>query len=221
MDESRFGQLASLVDRMEHTEEAPRYYIGASIIGSDCLRQIWYESTGQLSSGVPNRTRRTWKVGSILEHYVVGLLEEAGLKIERPNEQNNYWSVCDKTHTYFQGHFDGVLVEKKAILEIKTAKDSSFKIFIKSGCKKWNPKYYAQIQSYMGMSGMNLAYIVVFNKDTSEIFDECISFDPDFYQELKDKAKMIYSAISPPPRINGSPIWYQCKTCKFNKVCHE
>jgi hypothetical protein len=124
---------------------------------------------------------------------------------------------------YFQGHFDGIMTwrKKRAILEIKTAKDASFKIFVKKGLKEWNPQYYAQIQSYMGMSGIFSTYILVLNKDNSDLSDELVLFDAEFYEKLIQKAQMIYGAKVEPPRVHGSPLWYQCKMCKFNKVCHK
>ena len=78
---------------------------------------------------------------------------------------------------YSQGHFDAIIFlgSQKAILEIKTAKDASFKVFVNKGLKVWSPRYYAQVQSYMGMSGIYSAYILVLNKDNSEIFDELVT----------------------------------------------
>ena len=73
----------------------------------------------------------------------------------------------------------------------------------------------------MGMSGIHKAYIVVLNKDNSEIADELVTFDPVFYETLRNKAAMIANANVMPPRINASPLWFQCKMCKFNKVCHK
>jgi hypothetical protein len=73
----------------------------------------------------------------------------------------------------------------------------------------------------MGMSGIHKAYIVVLNKDSSEISDELVEFDEVYYQTLRKKAAMIANANVAPPKINGSPLWFQCKMCKFNKVCHK
>ena len=71
------------------------------------------------------------------------------------------------------------------------------------------------------MSGIFNTYILVLNKDNSDLFDELVTFDPVFYEKLLDKAKIIYGANVEPPRINGSALWFQCKICKFNKVCHK
>lgn len=226
------GKLTELIEKMDYNDDLPRNYIGASSIGSDCLRQIWYEFKGEKTEGVSNKIRRTWEIGRILEGFVVDLIRASGIKVI--NNSSEFFAPDDKTNSltmdwtslsdpdlpYFKGHYDGMLLDYQAILEIKTAKDASFKIFVKDGCAKWNPKYYAQVQSYMGMSGLHTAYIIVLNKDNSELWDEQITFQSDYYELIKDKVKMIYEAKIPPPKINGSPLWFQCKMCKYRKVCH-
>ena len=111
--------------------------------------------------------------------------------------------------------------QPKEIIEIKTAKDGSFNQFVKNGLKKWQPKYYAQIQSYMGMSGIHSASILVLNKDNSDLFDEKVPFSPEFYESLKNKAKAIHDSKTEPPRISGNPLWFTCKTGRFSKECHS
>lgn len=213
------NKLTKLIEKhQERAMDDARDYIGASSIGSDCLRQIWYQFKGVKAEAVPTRFRRTWAIGKRLESLVVEWLVAAGVKVVR--DEFDYHA---EGMPYFQGHFDGILTYRKerAILEIKTAKDASFKIFVKKGLKVWNPQYYAQIQSYMGMSGIFSTYILVLNKDNSDLSDELVTFDPVFYEGLKQKAAMIYGAKVEPPRIHGSALWYQCKMCKFNKVCHK
>lgn len=196
-----------------------RDYIGASGIGAECLRQIWYEYKGTKAEAVPTKIRRTWAIGRHLEGLILDWLTEAGIEIQRT------WADLEaEGMPYFKGHVDSVWIKKGkvfAIIEIKTAKDASFNIFVKKGLKAWNPQYYAQIQSYMGMSGIHTAYILVLNKDNSEISDELVTLDEEFYQKLRDKAAMVANAHVAPPKINGSPLWYQCKMCKFNKICHK
>lgn len=213
--------LTKKIEKVQaRTEESTRNYIGASIIGSDCLRQIWYELHETVAEEVPTKTRRTWAIGKRLEGLVLDWLEEAGIKIAR------VWKDLQSSMVaVFKGHLDSVWVDKdgvaKAILEVKTAKDASFKIFVKKGVKLWNPQYYAQIQAYMGMSEIYSTYIVVLNKDNSDISDELVQFDPTFYVNLECKALTISQAVTIPPKVNGSPLWYQCKMCKFHKICHK
>lgn len=215
------GTLTKRIEKMqEKIEDEKRDYIGASSIGSDCLRQIWYQFKGVKAENVPTKFRRSWAIGKCLEGIILDWLEASGVKIARL-----WFDLRSKKVSCFQGHLDAVWIDSKgnakAIIEVKTAKDASFKIFVKKGCKIWNPQYYAQIQAYMGMSGIFNTYILVLNKDNSDLFDELVTFDPVFYEKLEDKAAMIATAHVEPPRVHGSPLWYQCKMCKFNKTCHK
>ncbi|HWW39653.1 hypothetical protein [Pedobacter sp.] len=210
------GRLTKLIESIDYRSDEKRNYIGASSIGSDCLRQIWYEFKNADGEIVTNKLKRTFDIGKQLEQLVFSWLTLSNVKFVSHQLQYE-----DEELLYFQGHIDGFLPELEAILEIKTAKDSSFKGFVKDGLKKWSLRYYAQLQSYMGMSGFHKAYILVLNKDNSDIWDEMITFDETFYLSLREKAKMVYEAVIPPLRVNNSPLWYQCKMCKFNRVCHE
>lgn len=206
-------------------EDDERNYIGASSIGSDCLRAIWYQFKGVKAQSVPAKFRRTWAIGKALEQVVHNWLCDVGIVVVR-----NWPELVHPTMPFFKGNVDGVWMKSrykihdqkpKAIIEIKTAKDASFKIFVKKGVKAWNPQYYAQIQAYMGLSGIHSTYILVLNKDNSDISDELVLFDPEFYKKLEEKAAFVNGANVEPPRIHGSALWYQCKMCKFNKVCHK
>ena len=213
------NKLSKLIEKyQERITDDVRNYIGASSIGSDCLRQIWYQFKGVKAEGVPTKTRRTWDIGKKLESLVIEWLEKAGVQIHL--SKHTYSSI---NVPIFQGHFDGLIVlwKKTSILEIKTAKDASFKVFVKNGLQRWNPQYYAQIQAYMGMSGICSTYIIVLNKDNSDLSDELVTFDPDFYEKLEEKARIISTAVIAPPKVNGSPLWFKCKMCQYNKVCHK
>lgn len=196
-----------------------RNYIGASTIGSDCFRQIWYEYKGFKGEKIPAKTRRTWAIGKRLEWLVLDWLEDCGIKFERIVKE-----FSSKRVPFFKGNVDSASFKNGKIhyvLEIKTAKDASFKVFVKNGLRLWQPRYYAQIQSYMGMSGANSASILVLNKDNSDLSDELVHFDEEYYKKLESKALMVSQFEKEPERINKSPLWYQCRMCKFNKVCHK
>lgn len=212
--------LTKKIEKVQSRDDRQtRDYIGASGIGAECLRQIWYEFKGTQAEAVPTKIRRTWAIGRHLESLILDWLSQIGIEIQR-----SWIDLVADEMPYFKGHVDSVWMKKGmpfAIIEIKTAKDASYNIFIKKGLRTWNPQYYAQIQSYMGMSGIHKAYIMVLNKDSSDLADELVEFDPAFYQTLRNKAQMIANANVAPPKINGSPLWYQCKMCKFNKVCHK
>ena len=211
------GKLSKILNNPKNVpRETPRKYIGASLIGSDCLRQIWYELQGADSELPEPRVKRIFEVGHRLEAMLIDLLRANGVDVSTMSE-----TFEAKDVPYFKGHVDAYLPRYKAILEIKTAKASSFKVLVKKGVRGWYPDYYAQIQSYMGMAGIELTCLLAINKDDCDVYDEWVKFDVEYYNELVAKAKMIGEANIPPPRISGNPGWYFCKLCKYNGVCHD
>jgi hypothetical protein len=216
------GFLSSKIEaNLKVPREKKRDYIGASQIGSPCMRQTWYEVNGELGLPVPPKLQRTFEIGKRLEGLVISVLEEAGFSLIKPDEFNHYLDQFDKDVEFFRGHCDAILVEPNAILEIKTANDSSFNLFVKKGLKSWSPRYYSQLQAYMGMSEINLGNLICINKDTSELHDEFIKFDPSFYEEMKQKAISIKESLVEPPKVNNSPYFFLCRMCKFREECHK
>lgn len=217
--------LSKLIEQSLETKssEAPREYIGASSIGNDCNRAIWYSAKGYISSSVSARLKRTFDLGKLIESMLLEYLDYIPeLKIIRPNTVNNQLACADNMMPYFSGHIDALIVAygEEIILEIKSAKDDSFKKFIKDDLKQWSSHYYAQIQAYMGMYNKNKAIILVFNKDTSQLHHELVYADDLYYCELQQKARTIWEAVEPPERINKNPSFYKCVNCLYKETCH-
>jgi predicted RecB family nuclease len=212
--------LASMIEEYQksNNDGEVRDYIGASSIGSQCLRQIWYQFKGYKGENIPAKIKRTWEIGRQLEELVKKWLIDSGIKVYK-SDLNTYSQKVQE----FRGNLDGMIriKDKIYILEIKTAKDASYNLFVRNGLQSWSIKYYAQMQSYMGMSGIYEGYIIVLNKDNSAISDEYVKFDENFYDNLEQKAYKIKIAEDAPPRISGNPLWYECKMCQYNKECHE
>jgi hypothetical protein len=216
------GLLTHIIDNsLADKDEEARGYIGASSIGNPCERKIWYGLKKIRGESLPVSIRRTFDIGKKLESLILDYLEEAGLLLVRSSQNLAYRSV---EVPELQGHADAKWLREfphnSAIIEIKTAKDSSFRVFQKAGLKKWYPVYYAQVQTYMGMSGTKEAYVLALNKDTSELHDEHIGFDEDYYQELCDKAARIAKARTAPDKINNSPLYFVCRSCQYKSICH-
>jgi hypothetical protein len=218
------GTLSKKIEKIVSPKEKPRDYIGASGIGEECVRAVWYSYNGSDKEEFSPRIQRILETGKILEDYVISLLEQTGMTIERACDENNWHTYVAKNQPYFRGHFDGIIRKPKSLvgaLEIKSANDARYTQFVKMGLKKWSPMYYAQAQSYMGMSGFDKTFVVVLNKNSSAIMDETILFDAPFYDSLCKKAAYVHQLTAPPPRVSESPIWHQCKMCKFRKECHK
>lgn len=205
------------------TKEPPRKYIGASTIGRACDRAIWYGFNDEPGGETPSTLQRIFDVGHQLEGLLLDYVELTGLHVERPSEKNNMLFVRDSEVPILQGHMDGVLhIDEAAhvVLELKTANNNSFQKFQKNGFRAWSESYYAQVQAYMGMSGLSQAVVLAINKDNAELHHQWVQFDSCHYELLRRRARNISEAAMPPDRINRSPLYVVCKRCQFKEVCH-
>ena len=200
-----------------------RQYIGASSIGKPCKRAIWYGYHGAEQKDVSSALQITFDIGKTLEKLLLEYIGLTDLKLEIPLEENKWLFCQDSELKEFQGHMDGLLYLDElspTVLEIKTAKSSSFQKFVKDGLLKWNYIYYAQLQAYMGMANLNEGILLAINKDNSELHMETVEFDYDYYELLKDKVRTILESKEPPDKINNNSCFIICQRCDFQKICH-
>jgi hypothetical protein len=171
---------------------------------------------------VPPTLQTTFDVGKRLEGMILDYIEEAGVELIRPSQENHFLYCFDKDNIKFQGHLDAIILigEDKHVLEIKTIKDSRFNQFKNKGLQEFSPTYYAQIQAYIGMMGLKKGVLLGMNKDTSEFHHEWVDFDSRCYEGLQIKAKFIDSSDIPPEKINKSPLFYICSRCQYKEICH-
>lgn len=213
--------INDVIEHSSHKDDRP--YIGASYIGNACIRSIWYAYKNYDVDVIRQKRRLTFDIGKAIEKLILNYLDEAGCTIEYACVDNDFLLVQHSDIPDFQGHMDALLHTtslKTIILEIKSAKNSSFNVFKKKGLKEWSKTYYTQCQAYMGLSGYKECIIIVVNKDTSEIAQELVTFDEDFYFQLVQKVKYIKSYIDPPPKINNNSCFYLCTMCNYRAVCH-
>lgn len=203
-------------------QDAPRNYIGASSIGKQCARAIWYGFVGAESTNPSPSLRTTFEIGKRLEGLLLDYMEEAGLILTRPSKDNDLF-FSDADVPVFQGHCDALLhipSTATVIVEIKTANTASFSRFKHHGLREWNKTYYAQMQSYLGMSGFKRGILLAIDKNTSELHHEWVDYDDIYYHELKMKALAISVIGEPPEKINKNPIYFLCNSCFYRKTCH-
>lgn len=218
--------LVKLVyDCIETTKkDEKRLYIGASSIGHACRRYIWYSMKGMRADGLNAKNYITFEIGKRLETMVLEYLEKADIDVERADSTNKHLLFEDRDIDIFRGHADAILrfgYDNPVVLEVKTAKNSSFERFKSKGLLQWSEIYYAQLQSYMGMSDIKQGVLLAINKDNSELHCEWVNFDANYYAKLRDKAVSIERSESAPEKINQSPLYMLCNRCCFKSICHS
>lgn len=228
---------AMILEAREVPPDQRRLYLGMSSIANKCVRALWYGfhwATKQES--LPIRTVRIFERGDIEEARVIRELNAIGVAVYRKTPDGQIIGLTGAIGEeqeeligfagHCKGHPDGRArgfnewPDETCLLEIKTAKASKFREFVKSGVRLANPTYYGQTIRYMGQMGLQKCFFVVTNKDTEERYYEWIDFDMAYYKELKSREALIVTAIDPPEKLSENPHWIDCKWCNHRDVCH-
>ena len=201
--------------------EPTRNYLGASIIGHECERYLWFAFRQAFKPRFPGRILRLFDTGKREESRIIAELEAIGVTVEGQDPQISVEALGG----HFRGHLDGkglgIPEAPKTwhVLEFKTHNTASFNKLKKEGVKASKPMHYAQMQVYMGCTMLTRALYVAVCKDTDEIYTERIQYDKTEFAALMRKAKHIIESITPPPRISERKDFYLCKFCDASTIC--
>lgn len=231
--------LPELVQKVEQTRrEAARTsdsrwrpHLGASIIGRPCDREIWYSfrwvkdpvdtTDGQLL--------RLFERGQLEEERFVSELRALGNGIEildkdpRTGEQFTVWA--DWQH--FGGSMDGCgrnipyRGKEWHVLEFKTHNSKSFNKLRTDGVRVAKFEHYAQMQTYMRLTGMRRALYCAVCKETDELYYEVVYFDEVVAHQLAVRAEKIVFDPVAPARISDSPDSEKCQWCSYKDICFK
>ncbi|MBF0400713.1 MAG: oxidoreductase [Magnetococcales bacterium] len=204
-----------------------RPHLGASLIGKECERALWFDFRWTTRSQFSGRMLRLFETGQLEENRFVRNLRRTGATVLDVDPQTGrQWRVaaCDG---HFGGSLDaaavGILEAPKTwhVCEFKTHNASSFAELRKEGVKKAKPQHYAQMQIYMHLTGMSRALYLAVNKDCDDLYSERVRADEAEALRLLAKAERIIRAERPPMGVSVDPSWYQCRMCNHHPVCHE
>lgn len=203
-----------------------RPHLGASIIGDPCSRKLWYTFRWALRSRFEGRILRLFETGKLEEGRLIKDLRAIGVEVHQYSEGRKQWTV-QACGGHFGGSLDGAALglpeapKTWHVLEFKTANDNQFKKLAASGVKSVKPEHYAQMQVYMGLTGMERAAYICVNKNTDEIHFERVERDLAEFGRLLEKAEAIIYAQNPPPKIADTAEGWSCKYCAFKVLCHQ
>lgn len=202
-----------------------REHLGASLIGHACDRHIWYSFRWAKTPVWDGRMLRLFERGKREEAIVAEELRAIGVELH--TDENGKQIDCRDESGHFGGSVDGIgrgfpeAPKSWAILEVKTHSAKSFTDMKKLGVAESKPQHYAQMQSYMGLLGIERALYFAVNKDNDEIYTEWVHFDDDAFKAMQDRARRIIGTKEPPVKLSDDPAHWQCKGCTFYSLCHE
>ena len=213
-------------DAYDSKNEPYRTHLGASIIGRECPREVWYSFRWTTRKNFSGRMLRLFNRGHLEEPRFVALLKTIGCSVWQHDDDGKQFRI--KGHRgHFGGSLDAVIqglpdIPNEPVLgEFKTHNDKSFAKLVAEGVLKAKWEHLVQMQLYMGENNLNWAVYGAANKNDDSLHFELVQFDPAIFKRYKDRAAMIIDSNTPPPKINESPGWFKCKFCDHSPVCHS
>lgn len=203
-----------------------REHLGASLIGHDCHRFIWYAFRWVKSQVFNGRMLRLFNRGHLEEERFIKWLRGIGCQV---------WEVDPNTNQQFriygvQGHYGGsmdsggllpYLPDLPILFEFKTHNTKSFTNLVNKGSVKLaKHEHYSQMSAYGKKYKMRYGLYVATNKNDDDLYIELVELDWNLAHDLENKAQDIIRSPFPPPRISDQPSYYECKWCAFHGICH-
>lgn len=217
--------LPQAKDVYREDEDVFRSHLGASLIGRDCARAIWYGWHWVTRPSFPGRIIRLFNRGHLEEPRFAALLKMIGCTVWQYDDQGNQFRIKG-----YKGHYGGGLdsvilgiPEMPTVAglgEFKTHNDKSFQKVKDEGVRSAKFDHYVQQQQYMGKHNLPFSLYMAVNKNDDEIYAEVVPFDQENFQAFENRAQTLIDMRDPPPRINNSPGWYQCRFCDHKDTCH-
>jgi hypothetical protein len=205
------------------TARLSRLYLGASIVGHECPRQIQYDwmCTPELSA----RVRLIFDRGHAFEALVRAQLVLAGFQFA-PKEALEFVALDG----FLQGHADGIVTSGPcahftcpAIWECKALNAKNFRAVIRNGFTATFPRYATQVALYQHfLKRPNPALVTCVNADTCEVLHLALPFDAGRAELAIDHAQAIIDATRAGdllPRFTGDPENFQCRICQHRRRC--
>lgn len=206
--------------------EKPRTYLGASIIGKECKRALWYDFRWASREQFDGRMYRLFQSGFAAEPRFIADLRAIGVEVHDVDPSTGRQFGFSEHGGHMKGHMDGAarLIpgggKKWHVVEFKTHSAKSFADLKKLGVARSKPQHYDQMTWYMGKTGMDRALYLAVNKDSDELYAERLQFDKVRFEQIQTKAESIIFSMEPPAKLSDDPSFYICKFCAHSDVCH-
>jgi hypothetical protein len=223
-------------------DEGFRGHLGASILGEECGRKIWYTFRWASKPKFPGRVLRLFNRGHLEEGRIIAQLLMIGAQVWQQDANGKQFRI-----SWASGHAggsgDGLTLgipdvpELMCVLECKTHGEKSFielagKLpewrnyvlgngpFTGKGVKAAKPEHYIQMQLYMRKMGYTMALYIAVCKNTDDQYMELVTLNPELADQFADRGEKLVWIEGAPPRINNSPGFFKCRFCDDKPVCH-
>lgn len=218
--------LPTMGDAYRTEEESFRSHMGASLMGDECARKIYYGWRWTLKPSFPGRILRLFNRGHLEEARFISLLLMIGCDVRQQDGNGKQFRI-----SFGDGHGggsgDGVAKglpdldpNTWCLLEFKTHNDASFKKLVKEGVRSAKFEHYVQMQLYMLRMGLPIAMYGAVNKNDDSLHLELVELNTEVAEQFLNRGEQLVRMRTPPKRMSESPGFYKCKWCDMHSVCH-
>lgn len=203
-----------------------REHLGASLIGHECERHLWYSFRWVQRAKHAGRLLRLFETGQIEEARLIRNLRTAGVTVMDVDPSTGRQWAVKACRGHFGGSADGVAIgileapKAHHVTEFKTHNTKSFAALQKHGLAKSKPQHMAQLQVYMHLLGIERGFYLAVCKNTDALYSERVKPDVVLAERLLAKADRIINAARPPARLSEDPAYYICNWCDHKGICH-
>jgi len=216
-------KILKAIDDQERAKprEKARSYIGASIVGGECSAFLAFCLRGFPDNEIEPRLKRIFQLGHYLEDRVVADLKAAGISVvERDPMTGRQWTY-EGFEGHVIGHADGIMeLENSEIagVEIKTMGQQPFDKFKSDGVLVSHPKYFAQVQLMMGLSGIESFVVIAYCKNNSDYHAEVVRKDELYFSYLTAKIERVMRDEDV-RRAAADASSFMCRFCNKSEAC--
>lgn len=213
-------------DAYRQDSDAFRSHMGASTIGRECARELWYSFRWATAKRFDGRMLRLFNRGHMEEARFIALLLTIGCAVIQQDENGRQFRIEE-----FGGHYGGsgdgmadgipdLPAGVRALTEFKTHNDKSFKKLKEAGVREAKFEHFVQMQQYMRKMGLVVAVYFAVNKNDDELYAEIVPLDVNIADRYIHRAIEIIPLQQPPNKLSQSAGWFGCKFCDHRPVCH-
>lgn len=227
--------------------DAHRWHLGASLIGHECSRYLWYTfrwcgrdvGSGETEADRAKnlaRMQRLYNRGHREEDRYVEYLRGIGAEVwthdtsQPPDEKGEYPQFrISLLNGHYGGSADGVIrlppryqIDEALLGEFKTnGTGQGFTKLVEKGVALQKPQHFVQMSTYGRYLGLRYGAYFNTNKNDDDMHVEVVKLNWPMADQMTHKAERIITSQEPPPRISETPTYFKCGYCPMKPVCHE
>lgn len=213
-------------------DDGHRNHLGASLIGDDCSRKLWYVFRWVHHTRHSGRQQRLFNRGHREEARFIEWLEGIGCKVWFEDENGKQFRISDcKGH--FGGSLDAIIllppeygIEEPLLGEFKTnGTGAGFNKLGSHGMPIAKPQHFSQtsVYGYKGVQGTKFEWVLYLNinKNDDSIHCELVKLNHKLGEQVIQKAERIIFSDKAPARLSDNPTYLACTWCDIKDVCHK